>query len=162
MQVHEWRIGDDRVKSKIEIDPATQMDAGVYECTADNMYSIDRRSFKTDFSIAFDWLGNAAACQHIVTWLFFFIEWPFYCANHYIFFFYVNKDQQFDFVWHYSPSSRVVPLTELCFSQCSCSRANEHRSPFRWVRPNSCSMIQRNVSAMAQSHFCNDTKRSNW
>lgn len=28
--------------------------AGVYECTADNMYSIDRRSFKTDFSIAFD------------------------------------------------------------------------------------------------------------
>lgn len=54
VQVHEWRIGDDRVKSKIEIDPATQMDAGVYECTADNMYSIDRRSFKTDFSIAFD------------------------------------------------------------------------------------------------------------
>lgn len=53
-KVHEWRIGDDRVKSKIEIDPATQMDAGVYECTADNMYSIDRRSFKTDFSIAFD------------------------------------------------------------------------------------------------------------
>lgn len=34
------------------------MDAGVYECTADNMYSIDRRSFKTDFSIAFDWLFN--------------------------------------------------------------------------------------------------------
>lgn len=53
-KVHEWRIGDDRVKSKIEIDPATQMDAGVYECAADNMYSIDRRSFKTDFSIAFD------------------------------------------------------------------------------------------------------------
>ncbi|XP_022220403.2 immunoglobulin domain-containing protein oig-4 [Drosophila obscura] len=54
MHVHEWTIGDDRVKSKIEIDPATQMDAGLYECTADNMYSIDRRSFKTDFSIAFD------------------------------------------------------------------------------------------------------------
>ncbi|XP_052746876.1 immunoglobulin domain-containing protein oig-4-like isoform X1 [Bicyclus anynana] len=53
-QIHEWLIGEDRVKSKIEIDPATQMDAGVYECTADNMYSIDRRSFKTDFSIAFD------------------------------------------------------------------------------------------------------------
>lgn len=52
--MHEWRIGEDKVKSKIEIDPATQMDAGVYECTADNMYSIDRRSFKTDFSIAFD------------------------------------------------------------------------------------------------------------
>ncbi|XP_017885397.2 immunoglobulin domain-containing protein oig-4-like [Ceratina calcarata] len=54
MHTHEWQIGDDRVKSKLEIDPATQMDAGVYECMADNMYSIDRRSFKTDFSIAFD------------------------------------------------------------------------------------------------------------
>ncbi|XP_077301871.1 noktochor [Arctopsyche grandis] len=54
LHVHEWRMGKDKVKSKIEIDPATQMDAGVYECTADNMYSIDRRSFKTDFSIAFD------------------------------------------------------------------------------------------------------------
>ncbi|KAI4485444.1 hypothetical protein M0804_006949 [Polistes exclamans] len=47
-------VARDKVKSKLEIDPATQMDAGVYECTADNMYSIDRRSFKTDFSIAFD------------------------------------------------------------------------------------------------------------
>ncbi|XP_076300002.1 immunoglobulin domain-containing protein oig-4-like isoform X1 [Lasioglossum baleicum] len=54
LHVHEWQIGTDRVKSKLEIDPATQMDAGVYECSADNMYSIDRRSFKTDFSIAFD------------------------------------------------------------------------------------------------------------
>lgn len=53
-QTHEWRIGKDKIKSKIEIDPATQMDAGVYECTADNMYSIDRRSFKTDFAIVFD------------------------------------------------------------------------------------------------------------
>lgn len=26
--MHEWYIGKDRVKSKIEIDPATQMDAG--------------------------------------------------------------------------------------------------------------------------------------
>ncbi|XP_043280321.1 immunoglobulin domain-containing protein oig-4-like [Venturia canescens] len=54
LHVHEWQVGPDKVKSKLEIDPATQMDAGVYECTADNMYSIDRRSFKTDFSIAFD------------------------------------------------------------------------------------------------------------
>lgn len=28
--------------------------SGIYECTADNQYSVDRRSFKTDFSIAFD------------------------------------------------------------------------------------------------------------
>ncbi|XP_076652624.1 immunoglobulin domain-containing protein oig-4 isoform X1 [Halictus rubicundus] len=54
LHVHEWQIAEDKVKSKLEIDPATQMDAGVYECSADNMYSIDRRSFKTDFSIAFD------------------------------------------------------------------------------------------------------------
>ncbi|KFB45335.1 AGAP001504-PA-like protein [Anopheles sinensis] len=49
LHVHEWNIGKDKVKSKIEIDPATQMDAGVYECTADNMYSIDRRSLRPIF-----------------------------------------------------------------------------------------------------------------
>ncbi|XP_050309617.1 immunoglobulin domain-containing protein oig-4-like [Anthonomus grandis grandis] len=54
LHIHEWQIGKDKIKSKLEIDPATQMDAGLYECTADNMYSIDRRSFKTDFSITFD------------------------------------------------------------------------------------------------------------
>ncbi|PSN33661.1 hypothetical protein C0J52_20986 [Blattella germanica] len=54
LHVHEWKIGNDKLKSKLEIDPATQMDAGLYECSADNMYSVDRRSFKTDFSIAFD------------------------------------------------------------------------------------------------------------
>ncbi|XP_059468649.1 immunoglobulin domain-containing protein oig-4-like [Neocloeon triangulifer] len=52
--VHEWKIDKDKMKSKLEIDPATQMDAGIYECNADNMFSIDRRSFKTDFSIIFD------------------------------------------------------------------------------------------------------------
>ncbi|XP_022162454.1 immunoglobulin domain-containing protein oig-4-like isoform X1 [Myzus persicae] len=52
--VHEWNIAEDSIKSKLEIDPGTQMDAGVYECSADNKYSIDRRSFKTDFSIAFE------------------------------------------------------------------------------------------------------------
>lgn len=53
-QVHEYILDKEHIKSKLEIDPATQMDAGVYECSADNMYSIDRRSFKTDFSIIFD------------------------------------------------------------------------------------------------------------
>ncbi|XP_018912310.1 immunoglobulin domain-containing protein oig-4 [Bemisia tabaci] len=53
LHVHEWKM-EETIKSKLEIDPATQMDAGVYECYADNMYSIDRRSFKTDFSIVFD------------------------------------------------------------------------------------------------------------
>jgi Immunoglobulin I-set domain len=54
LKVHEWKISQDSMKSKLEIDPATQMDAGVYECYADNKFSIDRRSFKTDFSINFD------------------------------------------------------------------------------------------------------------
>ncbi|KAJ8888964.1 hypothetical protein PR048_008458 [Dryococelus australis] len=54
LHIHEWKMEEDKVKSKLEIDPATQMDAGLYECYADNMYSIDRRSFKTDFSIVFD------------------------------------------------------------------------------------------------------------
>lgn len=49
LQVHEWPIGNDTVKSKMEIDPATQKDAGYYECQADNQYAVDRRGFKTDY-----------------------------------------------------------------------------------------------------------------
>lgn len=37
------------MKSKMEIDPATQKDAGYYECQADNQYSVDRRGFRTDY-----------------------------------------------------------------------------------------------------------------
>ncbi|XP_046397518.1 immunoglobulin domain-containing protein oig-4-like [Ischnura elegans] len=48
-QVHEWTIGEDTIKSKMEIDPTTQKDAGYYECQADNQYSIDRRGFRTDY-----------------------------------------------------------------------------------------------------------------
>jgi len=45
-----WR-GKHRIKSKMEIDPATQGDAGIYECHANNKYSIDMRSFRTDYNI---------------------------------------------------------------------------------------------------------------
>ena len=48
-QVHEWPIGNDTMKSKMEIDPATQKDAGYYECQADNQYAVDRRGFRTDY-----------------------------------------------------------------------------------------------------------------
>lgn len=48
-QVHEWTIGDDTLKSKMEIDPTAQKDAGYYECQADNKYAIDRRGFRTDY-----------------------------------------------------------------------------------------------------------------
>ncbi|XP_036326197.1 CAVP-target protein-like isoform X1 [Rhagoletis pomonella] len=48
-QVHESHIDADIIKSKMEIDPTTQMDAGYYECQADNIYAIDRRGFRTDY-----------------------------------------------------------------------------------------------------------------
>lgn len=48
-QVHEWPVGNDTIKSKMEIDPATQKDAGYYECQADNQYAVDRRGFRTDY-----------------------------------------------------------------------------------------------------------------
>ncbi|CAH0390582.1 unnamed protein product [Bemisia tabaci] len=48
-QVHEWPVGNDTMKSKMEIDPTTQKDAGYYECQADNQYAIDRRGFRTDY-----------------------------------------------------------------------------------------------------------------
>ncbi|XP_021914406.1 immunoglobulin domain-containing protein oig-4-like [Zootermopsis nevadensis] len=50
-QVHEWPMGNDTMKSKMEIDPTTQKDAGYYECQADNQYAIDRRGFRTDYVI---------------------------------------------------------------------------------------------------------------
>ncbi|BES91887.1 unnamed protein product [Nesidiocoris tenuis] len=50
-QVHEWPVGNDTMKSKMEIDPTTQKDAGYYECQADNQYAVDRRGFRTDYVI---------------------------------------------------------------------------------------------------------------
>ncbi|MPC66814.1 hypothetical protein E2C01_060967 [Portunus trituberculatus] len=35
----------------MEIDPATQMDAGYYECQADNKYAVDVKGFSADYSI---------------------------------------------------------------------------------------------------------------
>src|SRR6218665_3807736 len=51
-QITEWKIGqgkEAKIKSKLEIDPARQMDSGSYECNANNKFSVDRRSFKADF-----------------------------------------------------------------------------------------------------------------
>lgn len=52
LQVHEWQEGK-AIKSKMEIDPATQMDAGYYECQADNKYAVDVKGFSADYSIEF-------------------------------------------------------------------------------------------------------------
>ena len=51
IQVHEYKVGKHRIKSKMEIDPATQKDGGFYECQADNKYAVDRRGFRTDFTL---------------------------------------------------------------------------------------------------------------
>lgn len=48
-RVVERKLNATMVKSKLEIDPARQLDAGTYECHANNKYSVDRRIFKADF-----------------------------------------------------------------------------------------------------------------
>lgn len=48
-RVVERKLNATLVKSKLEIDPARQLDAGTYECHANNKYSVDRRVFKADF-----------------------------------------------------------------------------------------------------------------
>lgn len=48
-RIVEKRLNSTSIKSKLEIDPARQLDAGTYECHANNKYSIDRRTFKADF-----------------------------------------------------------------------------------------------------------------
>ncbi|XP_022255610.1 immunoglobulin domain-containing protein oig-4-like [Limulus polyphemus] len=48
-QISEWQHGETKLKSKLEITPATQMDSGTYECQANNKYAVDRRVFKADF-----------------------------------------------------------------------------------------------------------------
>jgi len=52
LHITEWKIGEGKeaqIKSKLEIDPARQMDSGTYECMANNKYAVDRRNFKADF-----------------------------------------------------------------------------------------------------------------
>ncbi len=51
VKVHEYNVGKDRIKSKMEIDPTTQKDSGFYECQADNKYAVDRRGFRTDYTL---------------------------------------------------------------------------------------------------------------
>ncbi|XP_069991258.1 immunoglobulin domain-containing protein oig-4 isoform X1 [Penaeus vannamei] len=49
-QVHEWEIGSNKLKSKMEIDPATPMDVGYYECQANNKHAVDHRGFRTQYT----------------------------------------------------------------------------------------------------------------
>ena len=47
--IYEWLLPNNQIKSKLEIDPARQMDSGTYECQSNNKYAVDRRQFKADF-----------------------------------------------------------------------------------------------------------------
>jgi hypothetical protein len=50
-QISEWRLGRNKLKSKMEIDPAMPKDAGYYECQSDNKFSIDRRGFIAKYEL---------------------------------------------------------------------------------------------------------------
>lgn len=50
-QINEWKVGRDRMKSKMEIDPAMPKDTGLYECLADNKFAIDRRGFVAKYQL---------------------------------------------------------------------------------------------------------------
>ena len=50
-QISEWRLGKNKLKSKMEIDPAMPKDAGYYECQSDNKFSIDRRGFIAKYEL---------------------------------------------------------------------------------------------------------------
>ncbi|XP_064109326.1 immunoglobulin domain-containing protein oig-4-like [Macrobrachium nipponense] len=52
MQLHETRKGK-YLKSKMEIDPASQADAGIYECHANNKYAVDIKAFRTTYIAQF-------------------------------------------------------------------------------------------------------------
>ncbi|KAG1656876.1 Immunoglobulin domain-containing protein oig-4 [Nymphon striatum] len=50
LQISEWRIGKDKIKVKMEITPARQMDIGAYACQADNKFKVDRKRFVADYT----------------------------------------------------------------------------------------------------------------
>lgn len=71
-QVHEWTLGNDTMKSKMEIDPTTQKDAGYYECQANNKYAIDYRGFRTDYVMVTYWMVSMVAfdCRMFFKYMF--------------------------------------------------------------------------------------------
>ena len=50
-QISEWRLGKNKLKSKMEIDPAMPKDAGYYQCQSDNKFSIDNRGFIAKYEL---------------------------------------------------------------------------------------------------------------
>ncbi|CAM1154223.1 Uncharacterised protein g8412 [Pycnogonum litorale] len=53
LRLSQWNIDTDKVKVKLEITPARQMDTGTYECQANNRYRVDSKIFKADYNMAF-------------------------------------------------------------------------------------------------------------
>eukprot|EP00092_Neocalanus_flemingeri_P000583 GFUD01000618.1.p1 GENE.GFUD01000618.1~~GFUD01000618.1.p1 ORF type:complete len:178 (+),score=49.51 GFUD01000618.1:51-584(+) len=49
--VFEWKIGSQKIKSKVEIDPAMQRDAGYYECQAYNKHAVETKGFLAKYEV---------------------------------------------------------------------------------------------------------------
>merc|ERR1712241_277915 len=49
--VFEWKIGSHKLKSKVEIDPAMQRDAGYYECQAYNKHAVETKGFLAKYEV---------------------------------------------------------------------------------------------------------------
>merc|ERR1711997_326604 len=49
--VFEWKIGSAKLKSKVEIDPAMQRDAGYYECQAYNKHAVETKGFLAKYEV---------------------------------------------------------------------------------------------------------------
>jgi len=49
--IFEWQIRKNELKSKLEIDPAMQRDAGYYECQAHNRHAVETKGFLAKYEV---------------------------------------------------------------------------------------------------------------
>ena len=50
LQYYEKPIGKDEIWSKLEIDPATMGDQGIYACVANNQHGTMAKNFKAEYT----------------------------------------------------------------------------------------------------------------
>lgn len=48
LQIYEKMLGDNQIWSKIEIDPATLADGGIFTCVAQNVHGNMHRNYKVE------------------------------------------------------------------------------------------------------------------
>jgi hypothetical protein len=51
VQYYEKKLGEKRVWSKIEIDPATMGDQGIYSCMTNNKVGLMAKNFKVEYEV---------------------------------------------------------------------------------------------------------------